>query len=115
MQTKERSIWIIDRAYKRLIGFHSWIYAIWVFYVILVVFQVSGYVSGMLAMQWHTTPITPLLGIWFSVVSLRPELVLIWSCKNLSRLNPAAYPHLKERAQTMAWELRGRHFSPEGL
>lgn len=115
MQTKERSIWLIDRAYKQLIRFHSWIYAIWVFYVMLVVFQVSGYMVGWQTMEWHTTPITPLLGIWFALVSLRPELVFLWNCKKLSRLDPATYPYLKERAQAMAWELRGRHFVPKGL
>lgn len=115
MKTKERSIWMIDEAYEALIGWHSWKYAIWVFYVVLVIFQVSGYLTGMLSMQWHTTPVTPLVGIWFAIGSLRPELVLIWNCKKLCRVNPATYPYLKERAEAMAWELRGRHFAPKGL
>ncbi|MDE2771759.1 MAG: hypothetical protein OXI44_11450 [Bacteroidota bacterium] len=115
MNTKERSIWIIDRSYKALIRFHSWIYAIWVFYVLLTAFQVSGYITGMLSMEWHTTPLTVLVGIWFTVVSLRPELVLIWNCKKLGKLDPAAYPYLEKMARTMAWELKGRHFAPKGL
>ena len=33
MNTRERSVWIIDRSYKALIKFLSWIYAIWVFFI----------------------------------------------------------------------------------
>ena len=109
MNTKERSVWVIDKACQRLTKLHSHLFLIWTFYVVLISFHVFVYTIGAVSMEWHTTPILPLLGIWFLLVSLRPEPVLIWSCKIGSKLHPDTYPYLKKTAQKLAWDFTGRH------
>ncbi len=107
MMTRERSIWLIDKSVRRLTVIHNNLIVIWTFYVILVAFHIFLYSQGLTQMRWTTTPLLPVLGIWFLIVFFRPDSVLTWGCK-MGRLHPDSYPYLKKVAGELAWNLRGR-------
>ena len=104
----EKAIWLIDRGCRNLKRWHSYKFAIFVFYIIVATSFYYLSVVDSSSVSWDEITILIVAGIWYLVVNFRPDLVLKWSSWLDPRITNDVRPYLEQSMRDLAWELRGK-------
>lgn len=105
MTIKERLI--IEQGVHRLKKWIAYRYLIWLLYFFVFSFHWVIHELGH-TIEMDKVFIFVLLAIWYSIVTLRPELVLKWQCKLDWRVSSNADSFLNESMRKLAWDVGGR-------